>query len=335
VAGLTASNRLTATGLTWDAWFTEGDTAPKGHIFYLQADPGLPSQERHAHSSIGHAVYTGGGQWTTDECPVIPQGTPGSFDEAVWTGSVLSLAPKNHIMLYTGRSMPSPNHQYVQRIGLARSNDPAMRRWRKHGVPVLLSGGPYSTLDRDDSQIGPIWRDPHLFVGEDGQVYAAIAARHADPTNAYSACIGLVRAIDSSFTRWEYLPPIVTGNFRYGEMEVPQVVRHGGLYYIFFTVHSGHYSPAWAAEIGGARSGLHCYVTDRLGTPPVPVNDTGSVLDDTFVRGLRLIGPPSGNKFDAIGWLDGENTPQGFVGGLSSTYTIMLDGTKVHAEPRK
>ena len=329
---MTAHNRLTALGLTWDPWFPVGQAAPQGHVFYLQASSTLPSPERHAHSSIGHAVYTDG-QWVADERPVIPQGAPGSFDEAVWTGSVLSLAPNNHIMLYTGRSMLSPDHQYVQRIGLAKSSDPSMRKWHKHAVPVLVSGGPYSALDRDDSQIGPIWRDPYLFFGEDRRVYAAIAARLTNPTHAYTACVGLVRATDNGFTRWEYLPPLAICDNRYGEMEVPQVIKHGDLYYIFFTVHSRHYNPEWAAEIGGARSGLHCYITDQLGTPPVPANGTGSVLDDKFVRGLRLIGAPDGNSFKAIGWLDGEETPQGFVGGLSDTYTITLSGLRVHAEP--
>lgn len=331
MAGLPASNRLTTPNLTWDPWFPEGDAAPKGHIFYLQADPILPSRERHAHSSIGHAVYAGDGQWVADEHPVIPHGARGSFDEAVWTGSVFSLAPDDHVMLFTGRSTIDLEHQYVQRIGLARSNDPNLRVWRKHDRPVLRPGGPYSTLDRDDSQ--PIWRDPYLFIGEDGRVYAAIAARLAGATSPYSACIGLAQASTYSFTRWKYLPPLVVSDFRYGEMEVPQVVRHDGRYYIFFTVHAGHYNPAWAAEIGGPRNGLHCYVTDQLGNPPVPVNNTGSVLDDTFVRGLRLIGPPDGNTFKAIGWQDGEDTLQGFVGGLSNTYNVTLEGLNVRAEP--
>lgn len=334
MTSLPRQNTLTATGRTWDVWFPQGATDSAQHMFYLQADSSLPADQRHAHSSIGHAVYDSRkGLWVADALPAIPQGTPGSFDQAVWTGSVLSFAHNRHIMLYTGRSILGPNHQYVQRIGLATSSDPNMAKWAKHGAAVLASSWPYSTRDRDDSHAGPIWRDPYLFVGQNRQTYAAVAARHSGARHAYSACIGLVRATDDSFAEWEHLPLLVDGAERYGEMEVPQVIWHNGLYYIFFTVHARHYNPVWAKTIGGARNGLHCYVTGSLNELAMPVNGTGSVLDDAFVRGLRLIGPPNGNTFKAIGWLDGEDTPQGFVGGPSNTYTITLDGLKVYAKP--
>ena len=306
----------------WDPWFPTGPAASTDHVFYLYTPP-----------EVGHAVRNRLGLWIPDEQPVLAGKDDDAFDAVIWTGSVLSRRPDEHAMLYTGRALTNPNGLYAQRIGLARSTDPDMRHWDKHPTPVLVPSGPYYCTrdDTDQPGGGPIWRDPYLFIGIDGRTYAAFAARTADTSTPYNACIGWAVATNDELTQWEYLAPLVDGTHHYSEMEVPQVVLHGNLCYVFFTVHARCYNPAWADEVGGKPNGLHCYVTSCLGVPGTPANNSGSVLDESLVRGLRLIGPPHGDTYTAQGWLDGEGTLTGFIGGLSGRYSVTLDGLRVTA----
>jgi beta-fructofuranosidase len=201
----------------WDFWLArEGG---RHHIFFLQAPRSLGDPElRHRNASIGHAVSTDLSTWTVLPDAIRP-GPRGSWDDlATWTGSVLERDGRWH-MLYTGISTAEDGR--VQRIGLATSDD--LGSWTKHPANPVIEADPrwYEQLDptrwRDQS-----WRDPWLFVGDDGLVHALITARSPEGPVDGAGVVAHARSAD--FVRWEVLPPL-TAPGEFAQVEVPQLLR--------------------------------------------------------------------------------------------------------------
>ncbi|HSW81199.1 MAG TPA: glycoside hydrolase family 68 protein [Candidatus Saccharimonas sp.] len=310
----------------WDVVFPSGPgaLATPQHAFYLQADRSVAPGERHFYSSLGHAKRTYDG-WVSDSAAAL-SGRPSNFDQAIWGVGVLSLTLTNHLLFYTGLHYTG-EYLWQQRIGLARSTNADLRDWQRLEAPILQPAPPYRMAEKDECGFGPIFRDPAPFIGDDGRLHVAFAARLADVPAPHNACIGHAVAINDELTDWAMLPPLVDGSDRYSEMEVPQVIRHGGLWYVFFTVHAMHYNLGWAEKVGDARPGLHCYVGPTLNDCRVPVNNHGNVWPSTVLRGPRLFGNPSGNRFKAQGWVDSMDIPG--AGGLSAVIMLDLNGDNV------
>lgn len=314
----------------WNIMFPTGPGAAPDmpdYAFFLYASNTHLPVHRHSHSSLGRAMRLPNGLWQPAELPALAPRRLG-FDRAIWGGGILSLAPDDHLLFYTGLNMSNPKRPWMQSIGLARSNSLCMDRWRRRDNPVLKPRLPY----HDDDADNPICRDPYPFIGPDGKVHLAFAARMKGKPLPYNACIGHAVAANDEFTGWKLLPPLIDGTGRYSAMKMPQVIHHtNGQWYIFFTARSKHYSPSWTALAGGAKDGLHCFARDDFTSRAIPVNGRGSVRDDAFYRAPRLIGRPINGVYNALGWLDGRDIGVGFVGGLGKTMQIAIDGKMVTA----
>lgn len=220
----------------WDFWLVraprgggaDGSSATIHHLFFLQArnDLAHPDQ-RHWNVSIGHAVSSNLRDWTVLPDALHP-GAPGAFDDAsTWTGSVLPVDGR-WVMLYTGTHLAE--HGRVQRIGLAESTD--LTTWHEHGAPVLETDPRwYETFDAG-AWHDQAWRDPWLFIDpSDGRYHVLLTARAATGEPTGRGVIG--HAVSSDLYRWEVLPP-VTEPMGFGQMEVPQLVRHADRWYLLF-----------------------------------------------------------------------------------------------------
>ncbi|MGH2945907.1 MAG: glycosyl hydrolase family 32 [Solirubrobacteraceae bacterium] len=240
----------------WDFW-TVAD-GRRHHVFYLQAPRALGDPKlRHDHATIGHAVSADLREWTVLADALGP-GSPGSWDDrAVWTGSVLR-ADRGWAMLYTGIGHEQRN---VQRIGLATSDD--LVNWRRHPAnPVLEADGRWYERLGAGAWPEEAWRDPWLMRdAATGRYHALITARAATGGPADGA--GVVAAAHSDdLVRWTVGPPITDPGW-YGHLEVPQVSRIGGRWYLTFSVEAERHASAHPDHIAGhAVRGVRYRVAD-------------------------------------------------------------------------
>jgi beta-fructofuranosidase len=224
----------------WDFWLAQD--GPDYHVFYLQAPRSLGDPEvRHWNVSIGHAVSQDLLTWQVlpDALAPSPADTSKWDNHTTWTGSVIR-HESHWYMFYTGGTRAE--RALIQRIGLATSDD--LIHWRKHPANPLIIADPswYELLDlslwHDQA-----WRDPWVARHpETGDFHAFITARvNYGPADSRGV-IGHARSSD--LIRWEVLPPLTEpGNF--GQMEVPQLARIDGRYYLLFSTTVDTHSSEW------------------------------------------------------------------------------------------
>ncbi|MFW6225624.1 MAG: glycoside hydrolase family 68 protein [bacterium] len=309
--------------LLWDSWFIKKND--KYHAFYLQALPSKNHENRHNNKvSIGHAISTDLFNWK--EFPtVLTPGNKNDWDSlALWTGSIIEKDGK-YFMFYTGRR-DKPNEKQIQRIGLATSND--LFNWKKYeNNPIIEADNCIYDMNNNKNAIGKmsIWRDPYVFQDpKTNKYYMIIAARKKGVETEYNGCIAIAQS-DNLFD-WKLLPPLLEPNI-YDEMEVPQMIIHKGIYYLFFSTHASNYKPDYAKKMGSF-GGKHCYYSSELFGTYKPINTNGIVYNyENKIYGLNIIAS-QGNVFKALGWLN-EDIHGKFVGKLSHPIEMEINDDKI------
>jgi beta-fructofuranosidase len=234
----------------WDFWLAEHDGLH--HLFFLQAPTDIVDpHQRHWNVSIGHAVSTDLTTWELRPDALAPAAEPAWDDYTTWTGSVVRHEGQ-WCMFYTGSSREEGG--LVQRVGLAVSDD--LDTWRREPGPLIQAD------DRWYERLGPLWpdeawRDPWVFRGADGDYHALITARTNSGQPYERGCIAHARSQD--LYRWEVRPPLSTpGGF--GQMEVPQVHRVGGEWFLVFCSDDETQAPRRRAQ--GPGTGTYVIATD-------------------------------------------------------------------------
>jgi beta-fructofuranosidase len=123
------------------------------------------------------------------------------------------------MFFYTSRNLAD---FYTQHIGVAVSND--LIDWMR--LPVLLSADPKWYMTETDSGETSVhaWRDPFIFE-EAGDHYMLLGAKAVHLPRNQRGAIALLRAVDSTLTRWKVLPPAYAPGC-FGEIELPQMYRN-------------------------------------------------------------------------------------------------------------
>ena len=164
-------------------------------------------------------------------------------------------------MFYTGRNK-NPDIKWIQKIGLAISDD--LINWKKHeNNPILEADNKIYEIKNEKNAIGKVgaWRDPYVFQDPiTKKYYMIIAARKKGNATEYNGCIAITESDD--LLNWNLFPPLIAPGV-YDEMEVPQMIIHNGIYYLFFSTHAANYKPAYAKKVG-AFGGRHCYYSKNL-----------------------------------------------------------------------
>jgi beta-fructofuranosidase len=276
----------------WDFWSVAD--GPDHHLFYLQAPRALGDPDlRHHHATIGHAVSRDLRDWRVLD-DVLGPGPPGSWDDlAVWTGSVVRV-DRHWAMLYTGIS--HRERGAVQRIGLATSDD--LVSWRKHPAnPVLEADERWYELLGAGAWPEQAWRDPWLmFDPETGRFHALITARAAGARAADGAGVVAV-AHSEDLVHWTVGPPITEPGW-YGHLEVPQVSRIGGRWYLTFSVEAERHAAQHPDRIAGSavRSVRYRVANDPLG-PFLAETDHLLIGDAAGSRYAGKIVPSEGRHY--------------------------------------
>ncbi|MGD2104618.1 MAG: glycosyl hydrolase family 32 [Anaerolineae bacterium] len=275
----------------WDFWLARDGR--DYHVFYLQAPRSLGDAElRHWNVSIGHAVSQDLQNWR-----VLPDALCPSSDESdafdtytTWTGSVIQHRGLWHLF-YTGGK--GSEDGLVQRIGLATSSD--LIHWEKHSENPLIVADPrwYELLNLELWH-DQAWRDPWVFRHPDrGDFHAFVTARAARGAVDGRGVIGHARSED--LVHWEVLPPVTEpGDF--GHLEVPQLERIQGQYYLLFSVQQSVHSTRWIHRTGHEPlTGIRYLVTDDpLG--PFHVIGDGLLVGDELgsLYSGKLVEDPAG-----------------------------------------
>ena len=314
--------------LLWDSWFIKKGN--EYHLFHLQALPSKDPEKRHNNNvSIGHAVSTDLINWTEFATALKPGSTDSWDNLALWTGSVIEKDEK-YYMFYTGRNK-NPDVKWIQKIGLAISDD--LINWEKHeDNPILEADNEIYEMSNERNAIGMVgaWRDPYVFQDPiTKKYYMIIAARKKGNATEYNGCIAIAESDD--LLNWNLFPPLIAPGV-YDEMEVPQMIIHNGIYYLFFSTHATNYNPDYAKKVG-TFGGRHCYYSEKLFGEYKPVNKNGSVYNhENEIYDLTIVSNNQ-NIFKAIGWLNkdssGKYIGKKFIGKLSHPIKLEINHDKI------
>jgi hypothetical protein len=182
-------------------------------------------------------------------------------------------------------------------------------------------------MNNELNDIGKIgaWRDPFIFHDPDSKkYYMLIAARKKGRSKEYNGCVAVAESID--LMKWKLLKPLLAPGI-YDEMEVPQMILHGGFYYLFFSTHAANYNPRYS-KIAGSHGGLHCYYSKKLFGKYQPVNENGVVFDREKEIYDLIIAANNKKTLTAIGWLNQDEKGK-FIGKLSWPINFHINKDKI------
>ena len=246
----------------WDFWLAEdgGDW----HAYFLQADNTLANPDmRHWHVSHGHAVSRNLKDWTYRGTCFGPAREPAWDDCTTWTGSVLRDDSGVWHLFYTGTTHETKGVH--QRIGHATSTD--MHSWARvgNGLALDLTGPNASAYEEYTPHL---WheramRDPWVIRDPDGSgwlMYFTARVPGRGEANDGGA-IGLATSQD--LINWTLQEPVYDGGM-FGQLEVPQVMRHGDKWYCLFCTSEKDWSEAYRRQNPQSPvTGTHYLVADH------------------------------------------------------------------------
>ena len=241
------------------------------------ADP----DERHRHARI-HLLRCASSRWQ-HLGPTLPDDfSPGSRE---WSGSAVVAADGGQVTLYftaTGRrgeDQPS----FEQRLFRASASLVAgeqgyeLGNWGKLKEVVVRDPAHYMASDEGTGAVGTIkaFRDPAYFRDPaDGRHYLFFAASAAGSKSAFNGVVGAAVAADDGLETWLTLPPVISADGLNNELERPHVVRHGGLYYMFWSTQRQVFDPQGPT----GPTGLYGMVSESLADGWRPLNGSGLVF---------------------------------------------------------
>ena len=231
------------------------------HLFHLQAPRTAGPVQRHKIPNIGQATSTDLIHWDY-RGTAFDRGPKGRWDDRrVITGGIVRFNGK-YYMLYAGNGHDE-KYYWPPRMGLAVSED--LYHWeRVQDDPVLEPDDRYYRHDG-------AWADSSL-LWVDGFFYAVFKARAADLPRDAAGCIGMAQSSD--LIHWDILPPVFCPE-NWHEIEMPQLLHHNGLYYLFYGVIAGCANDRYRSEIAPAQpiTGLRYVVSENICGPYRQIDD--------------------------------------------------------------
>ena len=301
----------------WDSWYAHDGEI--WHGFFLQADKSLGDPElRHWHVTQGHAVSSNLVDWRHLGRCFAPSNGPAWDDYTTWTGSVLQGPDGKWHLFYTGTNRAE--NGLKQRIGHATSSD--LHNWVRvgDGQCLDLSGEFYEEYTpghwHDRAMRDPwVMRDP-----QEDRWLMFFTARVPNVTEVNAAgAIGC--ATSPNLYDWMLREPVFVGGF--GQLEVPQVFRHGGRWYCLFCTGAEHWSQDYAA--GAAQepvTGTHYLIGEE---PLGPWKIAPGPFLDGSAKGRRYAGRilETEDGLELLGFLG--RSEAGFVGMIDDPVQVNVD----------
>jgi beta-fructofuranosidase len=207
------------------------------HLFHLV----LPN-----HDFIAHAVSTDGMIWRRVRNALFVD-EPGSWDDdMLWTMHVVPDLEKHGAwrMFYTGLSRAEFGR--IQRVGLARSDD--LYHWTRcsNGSYPIQIDGTYYESRVDEGRNWVSFRDPFFYRDPvSGDRLLLCSARVKDGPVIRRGCVGLAR--ETSPDHFVFTAPLHRPGL-YDDVEVPNLFRLNGRYYLLGSVREDTKIHYWHAD---------------------------------------------------------------------------------------
>ena len=205
------------------------------HLFHLT----LPN-----HDYIAHAISEDGLTWRRVKNALFI-GEPEEWDDdMLWTMHITKDPYRKDAwrMFYTGLCINERGR--IQRVGLARSTD--LYNWEKDGsgrYPLQLPGNHYeSSIEEGRHWVS--FRDPFCFQ-DNGNIYLIAAARVNHGPVIRRGCVSLARELQENI--FEFEKPIYHPG-RYDDIEVPNLLRIDGKYYLIGSIREDVKVHYWYSE---------------------------------------------------------------------------------------
>lgn len=315
----------------WDFWLYRD--ADLWHAYFLQADKNLvDSNLRHRNVTQGHATSRDLVNWTHLGTCLEPSTARPAFDDwTTWTGSVVRDTDRIWHLFYTGTSHSGVG--LLQRIGHAESLDG--HHWQRvgGGLALDLNGDPrYEEYAANGTWPDRAMRDPWVMRAPNGNgwwMYFTARVPGREEPNAGGA-IGFATSPD--LYTWTLQKPVYTGG-RFGQMEVPQVFKHGRYWYCVFCTEANHWSEAykWASQETPVTGTHYLVALDPLGpweVAPGPFLD-GALPCERYAG--KVIETGNGLALLAFRYWDKKGK---FIGDVCDPIPITVDSDGLlHAHP--
>jgi beta-fructofuranosidase len=254
-----------------DAWYHVDDDEGSVHMFYLA----WPTNGR-GQVFVGHAVSRDLVRWERLSSALEP-GPPGSWDDLkLCTGSVIRRDGRYWLAYAATNTSDSSTEEpfRVQRAGMAVSDDLVV--WHKLPENPLTQARPPHYEEMSSGQRKMVhWRDPFLL--DDGEaVCQFVCARRGDGDVTKRGTVALTKSTD--MRTWEILPPVEHERIA-EEMEVPQVYRINGRWYLVFCTLGRFLTPSFSRRFQGAipdRSNFSMVGSSPFG--PFHIHGTGQIV---------------------------------------------------------
>lgn len=209
----------------WDFWYYFEPETAIFHLFYLNAERALVSEDKHHFGSqVGYATTKDFEtiDWVSD---LVLGADPHGWDNtSIWSGDVIKING-GFLMFYTSRNQDTDDG-LTQNIGIAFTHHiQTFDRWFRIPTIRIKPELPYELHHVPGDNTIHAWRDPFLFCDR-GQIYMLLAAKDPSQPLGKKGTVALLKAKNNSFEQWEYLAPIYQPGC-YSEIEVPQLYRSG------------------------------------------------------------------------------------------------------------
>jgi beta-fructofuranosidase len=230
-------------------------------------------------------------------------------------------------MFYTGSHFlrPEPDYANIEAVGVAVSAD--LETWEKRPGPVSRADARwYETYTgHADGWKEEAWRDPWVFKDPSGSGWhMLVTARSKEGPIDDRGVIG--HAWSADLEHWEVRPPLSTPGSGYAHLEVPQLARVDGQWFLLFSVGRDALSSSHAAHRGD--TGTWALAVDHP-AGPFDVASAEPLTSSAMYAG-RLVEDRAG-EWQLLGF---DSTPgRAFVGAVSDPVPVSVqpDGTlQVH-----
>jgi len=234
----------------WDFWLVDNKASNDGlwHAYFLQADNSFSDPEmRHRNVTQGHATSKDLINWNTLATCFTPSKGPAFDDWTTWTGSVIQGPDKVWHLFYTGTQRA---HEGLhQRIGHATSTD--MHTWVRvgDGLALDLTGPNAKYYEEYTPGHWPdrAMRDPWVMKNPAGQGWIMYFTARVPGRKEPNAGGAVGFATSNNLYDWELQKPVYDGG-DFGQLEVPQVFKHGNKWYMAFCTAAQHWSQSYCKD---------------------------------------------------------------------------------------
>jgi len=331
----------------WDAWsYTEDDVM---HLYCLAVSrlksdgkPLEPMERNDFPFHIRHFTSKDIGRtWTDEGCFLRTSELPNEINGyTIWSGSVESLPDGKKLVAFTTLENNDPDRKFLQNIILGVSDDgyvvdkvsdEVLSSPRRDYETITEKGYYFDTpenLGSNDGENGGAilsWRDPFIFIDDDGAVNLFWGAK-VGPTKSALVHAELLKNGGDYEIASLYPPVVVPDGNEFTQLELPKVLhdKEKGVYYLMISTCNRLYEGQSDEEVD---KGVRVYRSDAINGPWQSLGN--KILSDENLFGPTVLKTdfPNNRLLCIAPYTDAADDKQSLT--FSPTFYVYLDTLRV------